>query len=447
MKADVGLEMGRWMVWGRSPLPLRGRGEGVRVATLAAVAVFALSAPAFAQQAGARRNQPPPNAAQEAAANPRNPYGAQMSRVKDLTRLYGADENQLKGLGLVVGLKGTGDSKEAVQKALAASIMKLEHYQIREQDIVSKNVAVVAVSAEIAPFQEAGTRIDVRVASIYDAKDLAGGSLLLTPLRGPVVLRTSDRTTETVYATAQGSVYIGGGGSSPTAVIPRGAIVQRTIPQTTYLKGLLTPAPEGPYIVLSLDAPDYNVATAIANEIRADEITITGIAGEPGEKALIDAYPLDAGAVFVRFPTEPAFRNPVTGRIDGLDLLSEMIAKVLEKPIPVALGTEPEALVVLNERAKTVAVSGRVVVAPGAVYKGANFKIEVPPAPPARATPGNPVIPGPSGRVPPPATSGGMLLTDIIDLADLGGAKPEEIIDMVRAFDRAGLIFGRVVAE
>ncbi|MBI3097653.1 MAG: flagellar basal body P-ring protein FlgI [Planctomycetes bacterium] len=408
-----------------------------------AVALLALLVPGSlqAQPAGGRRNEPALNqgqkAAAAAAAEGRNPYFGTTSRIKDLARLEGADENQLKGLGLVVGLKGTGDSKEAIQKALAAAVMKLDDYQIREQDITSKNVAMVAVSAEIPPFQEAGTRIDVKVASLYDAKDLAGGTLLLTPLRGPVVLRPTDPSTKTVYATAQGSVYIGGGGASPTAVIPRGAIVQKTLPQTRYFRGL---AQDPPCIRLSLDAPDFNVAKAIAGAITKDELVITGRSAD--EKAMLQAYPEDAGTVYVEFPRFPPPAAPAPGGIAHLDRLSDMIATILEMPVEIGLGTEPEAMVVLNERAKTVAVSGRVVVAPGAVYKGANFKIEVPPAPAARP---NAAL-GPAGKLPPPP-SGGMLLTDIIDLADLGGAKPEEVIDMVRAFDRAGLIFGRVVVE
>lgn len=411
---------------------------------LAAHLAFAIPAAAQQPPGARRRDGAVPGAAQRAAAEPRNPYGTASARVKDLVRIFGADENQLKGLGLVVGLKGTGDSQEAIRKALASSIMKLDHYQISEQEIVSKNVAIVAVTAEIPPFQEAGTRIDVRIASLFDAKDLTGGTLLLTPLRGPAPIHAGEPATETVYATAQGAIFTGAGGPASAASLLRGAIVQRTIPQTIYLKGIFS---DPPYVILSLAAPDFNVAAAIANVIRQDELTIVSRPGLTAEDApLLNAYPLDSGAVCVEFPSEfRGRRDAATGRVSNLDVLSEMIAKILEKPVVIAFGTEPEALVVINERSKTVAVSGRVIIAPGAVYKGTSFKIEVPPAPATPASGGEPA-PGPSGRVPPPS-SGGMFLTDILDLADLGGAKPEEVIDMVRAFNRAGLIFGRVIVE
>ena len=124
------------------------------------------------------------------------------SRIKDLIDIEGARDNQLNGYGLVVGLAGTGDSK--IDSTLQSIANSLKNYGVNVPDIQklkSGNVAAVMITSEIGPFARPGSRIDVTVSSIGDAKSLQGGVLLQVPLQG------ADRT---VYAVAQGAIAVGG---------------------------------------------------------------------------------------------------------------------------------------------------------------------------------------------------------------------------------------------
>ncbi len=157
------------------------------------------------------------------------------SRVKDLAQVEGGRDNQLVGYGLVVGLAGDGDSNAAATLRSVANALQRYGLTLNPQDIKAKNTAAVMITSEIGAFLKPGSRLDVNVASMGDAKTLQGGVLLQTPLLG------GDGR---VYAVAQGPVAIGGfmGGSGgaggatvqknhPTVgVISSGAIVEREIP-------------------------------------------------------------------------------------------------------------------------------------------------------------------------------------------------------------------------
>lgn len=123
-------------------------------------------------------------------------------RIKDIARLQGVRDNQLVGLGLVVGLAGTGDSASS-QANIQMLANMLERFQlsISPNDLRSRNVAAVVVTAELPAFARPGDRIDVTVSSIGDARSLQGGLLLLTPL---------EAGNGDVYAVAQGAISVGG---------------------------------------------------------------------------------------------------------------------------------------------------------------------------------------------------------------------------------------------
>jgi flagellar P-ring protein precursor FlgI len=186
------------------------------------------------------------------------------SRIKDLIDVEGARDNQLNGYGLVVGLAGTGDSK--IDSTLQSIANSLKNYGVNVPDIQklkSGNVAAVMITSEIGPFVRPGSRIDVTVSSIGDAKSLQGGVLLQVPLQG------ADRT---VYAVAQGAIAVGGflggaggaGGATvqknhPTvATIPGGAIVEREISSELVQNGSLN---------LMLREADYTSAARMAEAI------------------------------------------------------------------------------------------------------------------------------------------------------------------------------------
>ena len=161
---------------------------------------------------------------------------ARATRIKDLAGLEGVRENQLMGYGLVIGLNGTGDdikksvfTKQAIANMVKRMGMGLTADVFRQMK--TKNVAAVMVTAQLPAFARPGTTIDILVSSIGDATSLSGGTLLMTPLKGP------DGNT---YAVAQGPLAVGGiafGGKAakaqknfPTAGrITGGALVERAV--------------------------------------------------------------------------------------------------------------------------------------------------------------------------------------------------------------------------
>lgn len=187
-------------------------------------------------------------------------------RIKDIVNFQGVRENQLVGYGLVVGLNKTGDtlsSNPFTQESLVSMLERLG-VNVRDQTPLSgQNVAAVMVTADLPSFSRKGARMDVSVSSIGSAKDLRGGTLLVTPLMG---------ADGEVYAVAQGSVATGGysatalSQSSVTKGIPttgriaNGAIVEREIQYELQNQKL---------IQLSLKNPDFTTALRIAEAINA----------------------------------------------------------------------------------------------------------------------------------------------------------------------------------
>ncbi len=154
-------------------------------------------------------------------------------RIKDLVDVEGVRGNDLVGYGLVVGLAGTGDSIRSspfTEEALANLLERLG-VNVSGEAFAPRNVAAVLVTSTLPPFARAGSRIDVTVSTIGDAKSLLGGTLIMTPLNA---------ADGEIYAVAQGSVISGGvtaGGAAstvtqgvPTAgTVPGGARIEREV--------------------------------------------------------------------------------------------------------------------------------------------------------------------------------------------------------------------------
>jgi len=123
-------------------------------------------------------------------------------RLKDLGKFAGWRENALVGYGLVTGLAGTGDSgnNKATRQAIANMLSQFD-VAVTPEQVLSRNTAAVMITASLPPFAAEGATIDVTVTSMGDARSLAGGSLLITPLKGP---------NNKIYALAQGPVSVGG---------------------------------------------------------------------------------------------------------------------------------------------------------------------------------------------------------------------------------------------
>jgi flagellar P-ring protein precursor FlgI len=184
------------------------------------------------------------------------------ARIKDITSIRGVRENQLIGYGLVIGLAGSGDTLRNSPFTEQSLQSMLNHLgvNVRDAALRTRNVAAVMVTSELPPFIGRGSRIDVTVSSLGDAKSLLGGTLLMTQLQG---------ADGQVYAVAQGGISVSGfaaGGEAEsvtqgvptTGRIPNGALVEQVVP------GHFDSV--GP-IVLELRNPDFSTVVEIARAI------------------------------------------------------------------------------------------------------------------------------------------------------------------------------------
>lgn len=266
---------------------------------------------------------------------------AGQARLLDLVEVAGVRDNHLRGIGLVIGLNGTGDGS-ALARQLAANMAKRLGNNALPQGIAPDNMAVVLVTATLPPFARPGAKIDVTVSSMGDAKSLRGGTLVETPLTGP------DNTT--VYAVANGALLTGAvsaqgnSGSRETVNHPTvgritgGAIVELEVPQKIV-------SPDGK-IVFQLREASYETAKNLADEVNRIE---------PGA-----ASAKDGATIEVRLPAS-ARQTPV----DFLARLGDVRVKAA-----------PRAKVIISERNGTIVAGADVVVLPVAITHS-NLSISV----------------------------------------------------------------------
>ncbi|MEI6517522.1 MAG: flagellar basal body P-ring protein FlgI [bacterium] len=264
----------------------------------------------------------------------------QCARLKDIADVEGVRGNQLLGYGIVVGLNGTGDGK--IDFTLKSMSNMLEKMGIRTDPILIKvkNVASVMVTSELPPFARPGSKVNITVSSMGDAKSLQGGILLITPLKG------GDGNT---YAVAQGPIDLGGfavsgGGDSaqknhPTVgTIPQGALVERAIPFDLF---------QSNKIRIVLRTPDFTTMTRVVAALNRR-------IGKPA------AVAIDSAAVEVPIDVE-ARVNPV-----GL------IAALEQVEIEQDLG----ARIIVNERTGTIIMGEKVTINKVALAHG-NLNISI----------------------------------------------------------------------
>jgi len=267
-------------------------------------------------------------------------------RIKDLARVQMGDELQLTGIGLIIGLEGTGDGRQArFTINMLANYMKRMNLTVDPNAIRVRNIAAVSATAKLSPFDRKGGYIDIQVASLGDAASLQGGTLLRTPLAGP---------DGTVYVQAQGPVSIGGfnlggGGAgsirknhSVVGTIPNAGIIVEEIPRLVDVDD---------EVDLLLYEPDWTTAARTAWAI--DEYF--------GEFELAQA--VDAGTVKIKISPELVTPQQVT------EFLAEM-----EK---VAVIPDLPARVVVNERTGTVIIGENVSVSAVALSHG-SLQLKIP---------------------------------------------------------------------
>jgi flagellar P-ring protein precursor FlgI len=261
------------------------------------------------------------------------------ARIKDVATIEGIRDNQLVGYGLVVGLKGTGDSSQTVFPAqtLVSALQRMgitvpQSGSQSASNMQVKNMAAVFVVATLPPFSRPGYKMDVTVSSAGDARSVEGGILLMTPLYGP---------DGQIYAQAQGALVLGGytaaaGGNAKqvnhptTARIPGGALVERTVP---------------------FDLSDMHTVSIVLND--ADFHTAEGMATAiDRELGAARAHAVDSRRVEI-----------------AVDL-KEDTASLLDKVEQVEINVYPRARVVVNERTGTVVIGGTVRLQPVSILHG-----------------------------------------------------------------------------
>jgi len=312
-------------------------------------------------------------------------------RLKDIARFRGARDNQLFGVGLIVGLNGTGDSG-SVPSSLLTNMLKNFGMTISESDLKSKNSAVVMLTADIPPFYKEGMRLDVQVSSIGDAKSLENGMLLQTPMYG---------ADGAVYAVAQGELSIGGSGVKSSinlqdrytliATVPSGAIVEKEIPTEIIDSGTVS---------LLLLNPDFTTAARSSQAINSKF-------GEIISKAL------DASTIKIMVP----------------DVFKEDLITFLSIVEEVEVVPDVVAKVVINERTGTVVMGGDVKVDDFTVsYGGYSITIR------------NGKVTG-SGENPGPDSS----IENLINALKAVGAKPQDIIAVLSTLKESGVLHAQLI--
>ncbi|CAM3744075.1 flagellar basal body P-ring protein FlgI [Parendozoicomonas haliclonae] len=261
-------------------------------------------------------------------------------RLKELGRIEGVRDNVLIGYGLVAGLAGSGDSRRS-ESTTQSIVNTLRNFNVRVEadEINSRNVAAVVVTAELPPFIQAGDRIAVNLSSLGDARSLLGGTLLMTPLKA-----ANGHT----YALAQGAVSVGGfqyeaygnrvQKNHPTvARIPNGAIIEQEV-STSFL------TPEGDLNIL-LTEPDFTTANRVVQSIRE---AIPDSVVKPRGPGKISVTPPEAGDVIA-----------LIARIENITVEPDQVAKV-----------------VVNERTGTVVSGGDVRISAVSISHG-NIEVSI----------------------------------------------------------------------
>lgn len=343
-------------------------------------------------------------------------------RIKDLVEFEGVRGNDLVGYGLVVGLNGSGDgirNSPFTEEALSNLLERLG-VNVQGEQFRPKNVAAVVVTATLPPFARAGGRIDVTVSAIGDAKNLLGGTLIMTPLNA---------ADGEIYAVAQGPILAGGIGAEgdgaatqigvPTSgTIPGGARVEREVPFALNDLNRMR---------LALREPDFTTASRIETAIN---------------KALGGAIATMTDSGTVSLDLDRSGRLP-----------AQLIAAIEN------LNVEPsrKARVVVDQRSGTIVLGADVTISSVAVSQG-NLTIRVNEAPIASQP--NPFAEGESLVLPRTGIEidegaenrlalvrENVTLADLVDGLNALGIGPRDMIDILQAIKSAGALHAELIVQ
>ena len=335
------------------------------------------------------------------------------TRIKDVAKVQGVRSNQLTGYGLVFGLAGTGDSNKSVNTIQSiVNLLRSFGTIVDQANLQSKNVASVMISARLPAFVKPGDTIDVTVSSMGDAKSLAGGTLIQTPLRA---------ANGGVYAVGQGAVTTGGfaaGGSGanvqknfPTVgLITNGAIVEKEVPFTLASNGQIN---------LALNHPDFTTANRVTEAITSKFGTI--------------AAARDPGTVMISVPA--MYKNDLVGFVSAIEELR--------------IQPDDTARVIINERTGTIVMGANVAIDEVAVAQG-GLTIKITKT--RDVSQPNPLAAGrtvttPRQSVAAKEANGNLLVLpatasvgDVVAALNSVGATPRDIITILQAMKAAGAL-------
>ncbi|MBE2275597.1 MAG: flagellar basal body P-ring protein FlgI [Rhodobacteraceae bacterium] len=348
------------------------------------------------------------------------PAAAEAVRLKDLVEIDGVRGNDLVGYGIIVGLNGTGDGlrNAPFTEEIMANLLERLGANVTGEDFRPKNVAAVFVTASLPPFARAGTKIDVTVSAIGDAKSLLGGTLVMTPLNGADGL---------IYAVAQGTIIAGGIAAEgraarvvqgvPTAgTIPAGARVEREVPfdfsQVSTLR-------------LALKTPDFTTAARIERAVN----------GELGRRT---ATMIDSGTVVLDLKGQASPAHAIA-RIEGIEINAESRARV-----------------VVDQRSGTIVMGADVRIGRVAVAQG-NLTLKIEEAP--MVVQPNPfsegetvVVPRSTAEITKDGTGlaelpAGTNLSEVVAGLNALGVAPHDMIDILKSINAAGALHAEFVIQ
>lgn len=345
---------------------------------------------------------------------------ADAARIKDIATVGGVRGNRLTGYGLVVGLPGTGDSRNSrVTAQSVANMLARQGVKVDKNRLRTGNVAVVVVTADMPASARPGTPADITVSAVGDSVSLSGGQLLMTPLKG---------MDGTVYAMARGPLAVGGysvggGGASAsknspaTAFMPGGAMIERNVPYSFNEQSSLS---------LTLLNPDFSTAA---------------LAAEAVNRSLGGTYAKAESAAVIVVEVPADFKGnlvPLVAFIENLDV-----------------SPDTRATAVVNERTGTVVLGGGIRLSTVAVSHG-NLKVLVREGsevsqPPPFGGGGTVVVPRTDIGIREDARQlvlvSGASLQELVDGLNRMGATPRDIMAILQAIRRAGALQGELVVQ
>ncbi|MDX2073087.1 MAG: flagellar basal body P-ring protein FlgI [Alphaproteobacteria bacterium] len=347
------------------------------------------------------------------------------ARIKDIVNFEGVRENVLMGYGLVVGLNGTGDKlkNSAFTEQSLIAFLERQGVNTRGTELKTKNVAAVTVTAKLPAFARSGSRMDVTVSAMGDAKDLSGGTLLATPLYG---------ADSEVYAVAQGSVSISGfraegqattvtKGVPTSGYIANGAVVEKEVEFA--LNNM-------PQLKMALRNPDVTTAQEIAGAINAQI--------GPGVASV-----LDPGTIQLTIPA--IYQNNVTQLLADLEKLS--------------VETDQVARIVIDEASGTIVMGENVKIDTVAVAQG-NLVVKIEETP--QVSQPAPFAPESAETVQVPQTTisidsspgkrlavmqGGATLKDLVAGLNALGVGPRDLVTILQTIKAAGALQAEIVTR